>query len=427
MSKKRRGRHEGTVRQRRDGRWEARREVGIGENGKRIQIVKYGKTKTEALARVAAEGLAPRRNTTGNLSLAEYLAIWLERVRLSNRPATFKLRESTIRNHVNPVIGGCRLRDVRPENVIRLLQYHSRANTGKATQLAIFAVLSTALNDACREGLIVENPIAKCPKPKVERGEMHVWTAEQALTFLATTKTSPYHALFVLALATGMREGELFALKWDDVDFGRNSIFIQHTLTETLDGKLALTPPKTKSSRRRVIIPPFAAEVLKQHRDARILDGTYSDVVFTVRSRSGGRAFLRKSNFLRREYQPLLKQSGVPVLPFHGLRHVANSLLLDSGVSVNVVAERMGHSSTRTTLDLYGHVLPNGQDEAAAKVQRIFEKSTGGTPVVKPPSGPLPIRMKKTRAPYRGAGPYVVEVSGLEPLTPYMRSKCSTS
>jgi len=429
VNRKRRGRHEGTIRKRADGRWEARREIGITADGKRRQLIRYAKTKAEALQALAAAGVAPRPAAAPNSTLSGYLSEWLSRVRLSNRISTFKLREATVRNHISPHIGGVRLRDVGPNHLANLFQLLERRHIGRPTILTVYSVLVSALNCAVQEGRLTSNPAAASAKPRVERREIIVWSREQAIAFLLAAESSQYYALFVLAITTGMRQGEIFALSWSDVDFDNKTIWVRHTLTEDARGELVVGPVKTDSSRRIVALPEGAVGALRAHKQKCLSGGTLSAYVFTTsaRSSSGDRSFLRKSNFVRREFAPILKRAGVPKIPFHGLRHISNSLLLSSGISINVVAQRMGHATTRTTLDLYGHVLPHGQEQAAKAVQEMFATAIGGQAVVNAPPTRPGRDKKKTRASLRGAGSGVVEVRRLELLTPYMRSKCSTS
>lgn len=362
MSGKRRGRHEGTLRKRADGRWEARRELGISADGKRHQVIRYGKTKSEALAALAGAGVAARPAAAANITLSEYLSEWLCGVRISNRPATYKLREASVRNHISQYIGGVRLRDLATHHIGNLFRSLEAAGVGRPTILTVHNVLIAALNCAVREGRLTSNPASATAKPRVERREIVVWSRDLALAFLAEAASSPYYALFVLALTTGMRQGELFALSWGDIDFDNGTLFVRYGLTENADGQLAVGPLKTDSSRRAIALPEVAITALRAHKQSCLAEGRLAPYVFTAQGRSAGeRSFLRKSNFIRREFAPLIERARVPRVPFHGLRHIANSLLLSSGVSVNVAAQRMGHSTTRTTLDRYGHVCPTGK------------------------------------------------------------------
>jgi len=298
----------------------------------------------------------------------------------------------------------------------------SEKQVGAPTICATYQVLSTALNTMVKDGYIATNPCASCPKPRTVRKELSVLTKAECHRFLLAAVSSNYFALFVLAVTTGMRQGELFGLKWNVVDFAAGSLAVVVSVTDGEHGKPILSEPKTSASRRRIELPQFALGALRAHRKAQMKNGYEGDLVFP--DSDGG--LLRKSNFIRREFQPLVVASGVPLSTFHSLRHTANTLLIEEGVSVNVLAQRMGHTTTRMTLDTYGHVLPTAQGLATEKLDRIFAEF-GGHSVVNPSSAHPKKPKKNPQEPNVHAGFELVEMRRFELLTPYMRSKCSTS
>ena len=171
--------------------------------------------------------------------------------------------------------------------------------------------------------------------------------------------------MFVLALATGMREGELFALNWRDVDFETAKVTVRGTLVE-VGGKLLVNEPKTLRSRRPIDLPTSTLKALLAHRQrSKYATG------WVFRDTDGGP--LRKSNFLRRDFKPLLAKAGLPAtLHFHDLRHTHATLLLESGINPKVTQERLGHSRIATTLDTYSHVSPTMQLEAARTIGALL-------------------------------------------------------
>jgi len=215
-----------------------------------------------------------------------------------------------------------------------------------------------------------------------------------------------------------MGQSELFGLQWEHVNLGDAFVSVVQALVEG-DSGLKLSAPKTRSSVRRVDIPEIAVRALGAHKSATQRE---SGSVFL----SSDGSPIRKSNFLRRVFKPLLDVARVPAIRFHALRHTANTLLISSGIGPNVVAERMGHSSTRMSLDTYGHVLGGSQRAAADKLDVLFA-SDGGQVVVKEATIAPPLANRKTRAATNDADFQLVEMRRLELLTPYMRSKCSTS
>jgi integrase len=178
------------------------------------------------------------------------------------------------------------------------------------------AVLHKAMAQAVKWGMIPANPCTGVDRPRVTRKEMKTLTAEQTHHFLATARPNRLWTLFVLAVATGMRQGELFALRWEDINLEDGTVFVQHTLEE-IDGKFQLKEPKSAAGRWRIELPAFAVEALHEHRKRMFAEGHMAGPIFCDR-RGGG--WLRKSNFTRQVYKPLLEQAGLPNIRFHDLR-----------------------------------------------------------------------------------------------------------
>ena len=208
----RRGRHEGTLYQRSDGLWEAKQDVGLSADGKRRRVTAYGKTKADALEKLAKKAAVGTRAASNvKATLAEYLTAWLEQSRLRTAYSTFTLREGTCRRHIFPFIGGVSLQRLQTHHVSDLLLSLQRDNIGASTLRAVHTTLGAALSAAKRRGLIAENPVASVAKPRAKRKPIEPWAPDEARRFLdEAAKDARYYALFVLALSTGMRQGELF-------------------------------------------------------------------------------------------------------------------------------------------------------------------------------------------------------------------------
>jgi integrase len=421
VQRKRRGRHEGGVHKRKDGRWEARWEVGIGSDGRRNRECVYGKSKQEVIEKMlrAKAGVGPDTpEKRSRQTLEDFLEGWLSGVKIANRRATYDLRRRLMKNHVNPLIGGQSLRSLTTGHITSLLVRLKGKNVGERTVQQVYVTLKTALNQAVAQNLISRNPCLGCPKPRIARKAIQIWSVEELTAFLKCAQKTDYYALFVLAVFAGMRQGELFALQWENISLDHAFLSVVWTLTEC-DGGLTLTEPKTQSSVRRIDLPNFAVDALRQRQGEQ-----KKGFVFAA---EGGKP-LRKSNFIRRVYHPLMDEAGVPKIRFHSLRHTANSILAMEGTGANVLAERMGHSSTRMTLDQYGHVLPGSQRQAADRLEHVFGNSMfGGQSVVKAVEVATDLPNQDARKSLRRRHFGLVEMRGLEPRTPYMRSKCSTS
>jgi integrase len=202
----------------------------------------------------------------------------------------------------------------------------------------------------------------------VARAETVVFSPEEVTRLFAAAAGDRLEAFYVLAVTTGMRLGELFALHWPDVDLAKHTVHIRRTLVE-VNGKLELAEPKTQKSRRSVYLPEMAVAALRRHRALMAAEG-FGDVPW-VFCNTQGRP-MRRSHFHAYQFKPLLKRAGLPDIRFHDLRHTSATLLLSAGVHPKVVQERLGHSQIGVTLDIYSHVLPGLQQEAAEKLDEML-------------------------------------------------------
>ncbi len=360
-----------------------------------------------------------RLSQPSRTALAEYLISWLDA--LDVRPNTFKLRRHLIVKHIVPHIGARPLCDLTSDDVRFLLHRWKDDCVGAVTRRTAFITLSTALNVAFREQRIYRNPCDTVSTPKAKRPEIAVLDRSQALILMNAARNAHDRALFALAISTGMREGEIVALWWEDLDLDAGTLTVNKTLTEDLQGSLIRSEPKTSKSRRTLYLPKLAHEALSTLRDQTPGPG------FVFTSRDGGP--LRKSNFIRRIFKPLLESAELPAVTFHSLRHTANSLLIQAGGDPLAIAGSLGHSDTRMMFERYGHLFGHSAQRVAQIADRVFDDLGPNcrTSVVNAADRfGLPSNVK-TRKALRHAGLRLVEMRGLEPPTPYMRSKCSTS
>lgn len=363
---------DGEIRQRSDGSYVARVSLGFDENGVRRREEVEADSPEHLRLKIAnlRAKKTPRYYTDAQrITLGAFLSEWLdEKVKREKRRATYVLREATCRNHITPYLGTIKLSNLEPSHVKGLFKTLGDLDIGIRTQQVVHATLRAALSVAVEDELLERNVVAIVKRPRVKDDEQHekiILDEAQAKKLLRSVRGDEYEALYVLALTTGCRQGELFALEWRDVHFDKKAMRIEATLTENEHGKLVRTLPKTKKSRRIVDLPEIALAALREHRRK---TGGFEGIVF--RDSAGGP--IRKSNFLRRHFHPLLKRAGLPRITFHSLRHVANSLLYAKGVNIHVLADRLGHSTTRTTADHYTHVMVGAQRAAANEVDSIF-------------------------------------------------------
>ncbi len=384
MANKRRGRNEGSIGFY-DGRWIAQVTV---ETGQRRRF--YGRTRAEANDKLQAALGAVRSGLpvpTDRVTVAEYMDDWLTGARRSLRPSTAGTYERHIRLHILPVLGRLPVARVRPEQLDRLYAGLLAKGLSRTTVQHVHAILRRSLSQATRRGVIARNPTDLVDPPGRDHPEMQFLSIDQARALLAAAK-APRHAgleaLYVLALTTGMRRGELLALRWADVDLPGRTLTVTGTLqrVKRADGTSVLerAQPKTKTSMRRIPLTSVAVDALTRHargheRQRDIAGTEWVDSGFVFTNERGGP--MEPRNLIARSFTPLLADAGIPHVRFHDLRHTAATLMAAQGVHTKVVSEVLGHASVGITLDLYSHVTPSMAQQAVAAMEDVFSGSPG--------------------------------------------------
>jgi integrase len=296
-------------------------------------------------------------------TLEAYLANWLEHIAKTRRSKTHELYEAIVRNHIVPHLGARSLAKLKRRDIRELLDMlNDRA--GSRTRQLVHRILRYALREAVEDELIAQNPCVRGDKPRHEAAYRPTLELDQVQRFLACAQTGEYHELFFLALATGMRQGEIFGLRWDAVDFGSASLYVRATLARGKDGTPTLIPPKS-SRRRRIDLGERLVQLLRELKQRQSPQSIW---VFTDPRGEP----LEKNRFVRGVFHPLLRQAGIQRIRFHDLRHTCATLALSSGVNVKVISERLGHSSAKMTLDVYARALPTLQREAAERLEAVI-------------------------------------------------------
>ncbi len=373
MSK--RANSEGSIRNRADGRWEARGTF----DGQRKSF--FGRTQQEAIHKLRAAQKAQQEGLpvlAERQTVAQFLSGWLESAQPSLKFRTFQRYEEYVRLHALPELGRVRLARLSPQHLQRLYANRLEAGLSAMSVQHLHAVLHRALGQAARWGLVARNVADLVTPPRGARREMKTLSPEQARVLLDTAAGERLEAIYVLALTTGIRQGELLALRWRDVNLEAGTVQVRGSLQRLPEG-LTVVEPKTDSSRRQVALTKAAVEALRRHRvrqaEERLLVGAaweHNDLVF---ANEVGRP-LEVRNLVRRSFLPLLKRAGLPRIRFHDLRHTAATLLLGQGVHPKVAAEMLGHTRISTTLDLYSHVTPTMQREATEAMDALLTASS---------------------------------------------------
>lgn len=377
--KSQRGHNEGSVYywKERD-RWVA--EISLGP-GKRKKFL--FKSKAEALKRKndALHELEQGTLATGpQRKLKDYLEDWIENVYKDNiRISTYVKYKKSIK-YIVVELGDVWLQKLTPEQVRRFYtkmgKEKSKGGLGLSSKTInnTHGVLHLALKNAVRWNYVSKNVCDLVTPPRIVSREGTPLTLEQARKFLDGVKEHRLEALLTMAIVTGMRRGELLALRWSNINFEINTALVLHTVDYIPHYGYVETEPKTKAGRRAISLPSFLIDMLKLHKDG-VLERQHKqgdkwenrDLVFP--DLKGGYS---NPGYLLRVFNKLLVKAGVPHMHFHDLRHSAATILLAMGVNMKVIQELMGHSDIAITLRLYAHLLPSMQQDAVEKWEEGF-------------------------------------------------------
>ena len=376
---KKRANGDGSIRKRKDGRWEGRYVVGHDPiTGKMISRNVLGKTQAEVKEKLRTAIENSKRldyTQTGKYTVGQWMDEWFEAyAKVKVRPSSHQTYKGYIENHIKPNIGDIpieKLTSLQLQKFYRLLLTEGRVpriesekqpkGLSAKTVRNINQVISSAMDMAVRHKLILTNPTEGCELPKVEHREMKTLPAEQLGAFLREAKESGVYELYYLDLATGLRRGELLGLKWEDVDLQNGIIHVRRQVAR-VDGEVKELPLKTKNAYRNISISSDAVAMLTEMEAHRS-----SDYVFP--SSTGGPISPDSvNNMLHR----VLKRAGLPSIRFHDLRHTFATLALQNGVDIKTVSGMLGHFSAGFTLDTYAHVTTSAQKEAARTMGNVL-------------------------------------------------------
>ena len=338
--------------------------MGYTIEGKRKRRLVYGSTK-----KVVQDKLRKLYDTTGRprelakLTVEGYLANWLTIVKPTVEYGTYRPYKHHVEKHITPLIGTLRLVEAKRFHVEDLYASLAKKDVSPAMQRKIGTTLTIALGAAVDKEMIPFNPAQRVRKPKAVKPEIRPLTPDQVAAFLDAAKEDRIFAFYVMALDSGMRPGELFALRWSDIDFAKGRVTVTKSLAVNEHGNLAVKDAKTKKAKRQIRLAKFTVAVMLEHRKKMLAEGHAKSPVFcnTVGH------FVHLSDLRRLSFVPILKKAGLAGVRLYDLRHTCATLLLLAGENVKVVSERLGHSTTVLTLDVYSHVLDGIQEQAAPR------------------------------------------------------------
>lgn len=337
----------------------------------------YGKTRREVQDKLTV-ALRTRQlglpQSDDRRTVGAYLNEWLTTTEATIRPRTFVRYSEYVRIHAIPVVGHVVLSHLGPQHLQQLYANRLAAGLSTSSVAHLHSVIHTALRQAEAWGVVPRNVARLVKPPRVRRREMRTLSPEEARLLLQAASSDRYEALFAIALSTGMRLGELLGLRWRDVQLDAAALHVTATLQSTRQGH-QFAEPKTSQSRRQVALTQTAIAALRRHRATQIaerlrLGHSWHDLDLVFTSENGGP--VDDSNLRTRHFYPLLERAGLPRLRLHDLRHTAATLMLGRGVHPKIASEMLGHSQIAVTLDLYSHVTPTMQREAAAAIDAVL-------------------------------------------------------
>lgn len=355
------------------------------ETGERItKYMTVRGTKTDAqreLTRVLREIDTGTFIEPSKITVAEFLEQWL--ASLANRklsPKTYDRYMEMVNNNLIPALGRVPLAKLEPlhietawGNALQDGRLDGKGGLSPLTVAHLHRLLKQALKKAVKWRMLATNPADMVDAPMIGDSEIAVLTETELANLINTVKGTALYMPVLLASTTGLRRGEALGLRWKDIDLDRGTLTVTQTLGQA-GSLLYFKPPKTKKGRRTVILPSITIEALRRHKvrqaEERLKLGLGRDDSGLVFTRPDGQPVIPTS--FSRTFCEFVKNKGLPPITFHGLRHSHLSHLMRAGVHPKVASERAGHSSVAITLDIYSHILPGMQEDAAKKIDAVL-------------------------------------------------------
>ena len=400
MARKRKA-GDGTVRQRKDGRWEGRIVIGYDDNGYPKTKNVLAKTKSECVEKLKTlkDALAPPAppRTRADMPFGDWMEHWYETYsKPAARPGTRRIYESYLRLYISPGLGHIPLNRLTAKDMQQFfvwLKTEGRADqsdgkTGLAdSQLRnIHSLCRRALEKAVSGNLIPQNPASGCKLPPARKGEMNLLSRESMQKLLIQAKEEKYYELFLLEFATGLRLGKLTALQWEDLNLTTGELRISEQAV-VIGSEVVVTEPRTKAAVRTLLLPPKVLEVFREYRNR-----NPSRWLFPSPKKEDSPLL---PSVVRQRLHRLLDHAGCERVRFHDLRHPFATNALAHGMDIKTLSTILGHVSAATTLNIYTHITDDMQRTAAANIDRGIGKVAPQEETSEPGQFPAPAQAEK--------------------------------
>ncbi len=374
-SSRHRGRHgDGTIYTTKSGRLRAEVTVPDALTGEPVR--RYLSARTDAEIKRKLKDARAERGAVGRTpTVATWAERWLALVAQRVRPATLAVYRTALRRHVAPALGRVELARLRPSDVEGMTSGMIAAGSAPSTAALARRVLVVCLTDAARDGIIARNVAQLARAPRTAEPFRRALSADEARAFLAGVADDPLRPLVALGLATGLRRGELLALRWGDVDEAAGTLTVSRALARSASGGYAVAEPKSRRSHRTIALPALARDALRrqgeaQAREREAAGSAWQDRDGLIFTDPIGRPWHPET--ITTAWRALVKRAGIGRFRLHDARHTTATLSLSAGVPVRDVADMLGHSSPSITLDVYGQSVAEGPRRVADAMDRAM-------------------------------------------------------
>lgn len=372
----------GSIRQRADGRWEARYSAGFNPaTGRQIQRSIYGKTQKEVrqkLNKVISDLDSGTYVAPSNITVSQWLQLWLAEYLTNVKPHTRKAYEDRLRLHVIPELGFVKLSELQPPMVQRFINKLSIKLSPKTVK-NVHGVFHSSLTQAVLNGYIHKNPADHCVLPKITKPNINPLDDKTILDFIKIIEGDRYELLYLITLFTGLRQGEVLGLTWDCIDWDKSTLRISSQLQQEkkAGGKYYLTTLKNGKP-RTICLAPFVLDLFRKRSDQQnqervnAYDLWSEDIPGLIFENLTGGHLSHAS--VREHFKHLVRKIGLPNMRFHDLRHSFATISLRNGDDIKTVQENLGHATSSFTLDVYGHVTNHMRQESAQRLEKYISK-----------------------------------------------------